>query len=270
MTNKIAFCFLIYDEIDNEELWNNFFSNADKNKFNIYIHYKINKPLLFLDEYKLPECVDTKYGDVSLILAQNKMFQYAFEHDLENNKFILLSGSCIPLKSFNDIYNKLTNTTKGFFNISPHDQCFPNCDSLLDDIPREYVGKSSQWCILNRLLVEKLAYKDTTIIKKLFQKIYAPDEVYYYTFIKFEHLENEIETTPNIAEGATTFTNWEGMSYKYVSKIGIQNYREISIDEILFLLNSPCLFGRKFLKECKISNSNISLMYFLYHYFQFS
>jgi hypothetical protein len=164
----------------------------------------------------------------------------------------------------------LTNSTKGFFNIFQSQQCFPNCNSLLDHIPRESIGKSTQWCILNRLLVEKLAYKDATIIKKLFQNIYAPEEVYYYTFIKIEHLENEIETTPNIAEGATTFTNWEGMSYKYVSKRGIQNYREISLEELLHILRSPCLFGRKFIRECKISQSNMLLMYFLYHYFQFS
>ena len=39
---KIAFCFLIYDIINHEELWNIFFQNVDTNKYNIYIHYKFN------------------------------------------------------------------------------------------------------------------------------------------------------------------------------------------------------------------------------------
>ena len=42
---KIAFLFLIYDVINQEELWNSFFSNIDPNKYSIYIHYKNNTPL---------------------------------------------------------------------------------------------------------------------------------------------------------------------------------------------------------------------------------
>jgi len=37
---KIALCFLIYDKINNEELWWDFIKNIDKNKYNIYIHFK--------------------------------------------------------------------------------------------------------------------------------------------------------------------------------------------------------------------------------------
>ena len=37
---KIAFCFLIYDTINQEEVWNNFFKGIDPKKYTIYIHYK--------------------------------------------------------------------------------------------------------------------------------------------------------------------------------------------------------------------------------------
>jgi hypothetical protein len=37
---KIAFLFLIYDEINHEEIWKLFFNSIDINKYNIYIHYK--------------------------------------------------------------------------------------------------------------------------------------------------------------------------------------------------------------------------------------
>jgi len=270
MSNKkIAFCFLIYDQIENEDLWHGFFSLATKHMYNIYIHYKINKPLLFLEEYKLPECIDTKYADVSLIHAQNLMFQYAYEHDPENYKFILLSDSCIPLKSFDTIYNKLTLTNKGFLNICPSIQCFPNCDSLLEYFPREYIGKASQWIILNRILIEKTVYIKQETIQFIFQPVYAPEEIYYHTIIKLNQLENEIETTPNLAECATTFVNWEGMKYKYVSKKGIQNYNEISLEEIVHLLYSPCLFGRKFMRNCKITEmEDIYISDFIFPFFQ--
>ena len=37
---KIALCFLIYDKINHEKLWYEWLKNVDKNKYNIYIHYK--------------------------------------------------------------------------------------------------------------------------------------------------------------------------------------------------------------------------------------
>jgi hypothetical protein len=58
---KLAFCFLIYDEINHEELWNIFFKNIDKNKYNIYIHYKSNKPLIFFDKNKEDNIIKEVY-----------------------------------------------------------------------------------------------------------------------------------------------------------------------------------------------------------------
>ena len=53
---KIALCFLIYEEIYHEDLWYNFLKNVDKKKYNIYIHYKTNKPLKYFEKYKLISC----------------------------------------------------------------------------------------------------------------------------------------------------------------------------------------------------------------------
>lgn len=75
---KIAFCFLIYDKINLEELWNIFFKNVDNNKYNIYIHYKTDKPLQYFEKYKLKECIETKYADVSLIHAHNLLLKQAY------------------------------------------------------------------------------------------------------------------------------------------------------------------------------------------------
>ena len=81
---KIAFCFLIYDVINQEELWNIYFKNIDSNKYNIYIHYKSNKKLQYFDKYKLKNCIETKYADKSISLANNILFKKAYE-DEENN-----------------------------------------------------------------------------------------------------------------------------------------------------------------------------------------
>jgi hypothetical protein len=243
---KVAFLFLIYDAINLEELWAKFFEHVDKQKYSIYIHYKFNVPLKYFDKYKLLNCIETKYADVSLVCAQNMLLKEALK-DNDNQHFIFLSNSCIPFKKFDTIYNSLS-TDKSYFNLAPHTQCFPRCDQLLQYIKKEYIQKASQWCILNRkhshLMTDDTSYID------MYKSIYASDEICYITNIYIYNMQNEIVTTPNVANDATTFTNWEDMRYKYPSTRGLKNYSSITEDEILHLINSKCLFGRKFNSSC--------------------
>jgi hypothetical protein len=247
---KLAFCFLIYDGINHEELWNEFFKNVDPNKYNIYIHYKTDKPLLYFDKYKIKNGIHTNYAENTIVLACNILFRNAYTEDSDNYKFINVSGACIPLKSFDTIYNQLTKDEYGYFNVCPTEQCFPNCNPLLNVIRKNFIAKSHFWSILNRKLVEKLCFDKDGLLNNLYYNIYAPDEHFYYTFIKIMGLESEIITTPNVANDATTFTNWEGMDYKYPSIRDLKNYDKIDKEELLYLLHSKCLFGRKFDKEC--------------------
>ena len=50
---KKLLCFLIYDKINNEELWYDFFKKIDKSKYSIYIHYKDNKKLNYFEDHKI-------------------------------------------------------------------------------------------------------------------------------------------------------------------------------------------------------------------------
>ena len=252
---KIAFLFLIYDILNLEEIWRHFFQNVDKDKYTIYIHFKQNVPLKYFEQYKLKNCVDTKYADVSLVIAQNVLLQEAFK-DKNNEHFIFLSNSCVPFKNFDYIYNKLS-VDKSYFNIAPHEQCFPRCDCLLDTIERKNIQKSSQWCILNRKHSEIMMYCTNSKYITLYKKIYAPDEICYITTLFINNLQEEIITTHNLANNATTFTNWEGMDYAFPSNRGLKNYTCISEEEIQHLINSDCLFGRKFNRECLVCFNHI-------------
>lgn len=243
---KIAFCFLIYDCINCEELWNIFFKNVDANKYSIYIHYKTNKPLKYFESYKLNNCIETKYADISLVHAQNILLKEAL-NDINNNHFIFLSNSCVPFKNFDYIYNKLDKNFS-YFNIVSQSQCFPRCDSLLNYIQKQYIQKSSQWCILNKK--HSIIMINDTSYTKFYNNLYAPDEICYITNIFMNNLQHEIIATHNTANTATTFTNWEGMNYKYPCYRGLKKYSTISIQEIEYLLDSECLFGRKFNREC--------------------
>ena len=240
---KIAFLFLIYDTINLEELWHKFFLYADKDKYSIYIHYKNNKPLQYFEKYKLNNCIDTKYADISLVKAQNILLKEALK-DPNNSHFILLSNSCVPFKNFDFIYNNLDDKYS-YFNIMGQNECFPRCIEVLKFIDEKFIQKASQWCILNRKHAALLIFN--TIYLDWFKNIYAADEHCYISFLFFNNLNNEIIFTLNSANNATTFTNWEGMIYKYPSQSGLKNYNFISKDEIIYLINSKCFFGRKFL-----------------------
>jgi hypothetical protein len=89
-------------------------------------------------------------------------------------------------------------------------------------------------------------------IDAIYSKIDSPEEHYYITTIYANKLQNEIITTPNLTDGATTFINWHDMDYIFRSPddTNLKNYSHIMNDEIQHLCRAPCLFGRKFNAEC--------------------
>jgi hypothetical protein len=245
---KIAFCFLIYDSINQEELWYTFFKNVDMNKYNIYIHFKYNKQLQYFEKYKLDNCIQTKYAHISLVHAHNVLFKKAFEDGCY--KMINLSQACVPLKSFDYIYNFLTKDDLCHFNIAPHSSCFPRCNNLLKYYDRQNIQKSSEWFILNRKICKLVIDYDKTLINTQYSCIKCPEEHYFITTVFANNLQSEIITTPNLANDATTFTNWNDMNYKYISEKDLKNYSYIAEEELIYLLDSKCLFGRKFNNDC--------------------
>jgi hypothetical protein len=247
---KIAFCFLIYDKINNEELWYNFFKNIDKNKYNIYIHYKENKPLKYFESYKIKNTVPTKWCDKSLVEAQNKLLESAIK-DSNNQHFIFISNSCIPLKSFDLIYNTLDSNYSYFNTSKPYTKTFSSSIK---------VYKSSQWCILNRKHTQKILENNEILntILKIFKTKYVKacsDEYSYITLLYQLGLENELLLTQNLSSDATTFTGWKVYpNYKNFSKSkkkGQPNaYSKICKEELDYLVKSKSLFGRKFIDGC--------------------
>ena len=234
---KIAFCFLIYDKINLEELWHIFFNNIDKDLYNIYIHYKINSPLKYFEKNKLNNCIPTKWGDISLVNAQNLLLKEAIK-DEENEHFIFLSNSCIPLKNFDFIYTNL-NTNYSYFDISPNKNCFPRCNKLKPYINLKKIQKSAQWCILNKKHVNIIL--NNRHIYNLFKKhnIFAPDEHIYICTLFHENFEMEIV---NIS---TTFKNFKKNSDSHP-----EEFKSLNKKTFINIVNSKNLFARKFTTNC--------------------
>lgn len=241
---KIAFCFLIYDEILNEDLWYKFFHGIDKEKYNIYIHYKEHKPLKYFEEYKIfpTRCVKTNYADITLVYAHRRLFEEAFL-DKDNYKFINISQSCIPVKSFDYIYDFLTKDNNSHFTECYKDACWPRVKPATKYISRENIYKSTNWFILNREHTRLVL--DNVHKEYMFMNVYSPEEHYFITLVKNKLNENVIYIQEN-KEDSITFTNWKekGKNNKLP-----KHYDEITNEELQKLLNSKSLFARKFEKN---------------------
>ncbi len=248
---KIAFLFLITDIINKEDLWYDFFKNIDQNKYSIYIHYKTNDQLKYFNDYKIKNIIETKWADISLVKAEQNLLKEALKDD-NNYKFIFVSGSCIPIKDFNYIYDFLTRDNYSYFN---------------NMIKRQNIYKTFQWCILNREHAEIIG-KDITEINK-YNDTRAPDETYILTTLKKLNDKNIIiNMSPDTF---TTYANWgdgwiifnDDFSNKYKkfnSDVQKQfmfinkypyNYTNINDTELKYLVNdTKCLFMRKITKDC--------------------
>ena len=262
---KIALCFMIYDKINNEDLWYEFIKNVDKSKYNIYIHYKYDKKLKYFDKYKISDPIETNWGCISLVYAQNLLLKYALK-DSNNKHIIFLSQSCIPLKPFDYIYAKL-DTNKSYFNLMKNNVINHTSNNLIKYFKKEHIQKSSQWSILNRkhakLLIDNEKHiKDWFYIiiennKKYKNILYALDEIVYICILNKLNMQKELKLTNNIGIGATTISYWmDTNNVKTYNKSRYLKYRpfeysHICIEELKAYVESDSLFARKFIDKCK-------------------
>lgn len=234
---RVAFLFLIREVIFNEELWHHFFLNVTPDKYKIYIHYKINKKLKYFNKYKLDNCIETSWGDRSLVDAQNLMIKEGLK-DSNITHFIIVSDSCIPIKNFDYIYNIL-DLKYSYFDRKPVD--LKQLDKKIYQFLNVHeIKKSSQWCILNRKHAYFLHNKEMII--KYFEKNNYPDERVYITALDKFGFSNEIINT------CITYCKWE---YKSAHP---KEFELIKSSFLFNLIKSGCLFARKF-KNCYVKNN---------------
>jgi hypothetical protein len=234
--SKIAFCFMIYSSIENEDLWVDFFSKADQTKFNIYVHAKDPDAYTgVFSKYIIDEHIETKYGSWSLVKCSNALFRKAFHSDSDNIKFVLLSGHCIPVKTFAHVYNTIAHNDHAYICLSPAHQIFPRYLPLLNFFSNCEIAKHHQWVILTRADV---AFIKEDPYLECFENIDIPDESYYITVLRKNGTASHVQT--NLL---TTFTQWE-------EDLDIQTYTSISKEELHNLTSKVPfpLFARKFAK----------------------
>ncbi|KAH7674675.1 Glycosyl transferase family 14 protein [Dioscorea alata] len=139
---KIAFMFLTPGSLPFEKLWEKFFQGHE-GRFSIYVHASREKPVhvspLFIGREIRSEKV--AWGKISMVDAEKRLLANALQ-DTDNQHFVLLSDSCVPLHDFDYVYSYLMET-----NISFIDWYYKH---MLPEIEKKEFRKGSQWFSVKR------------------------------------------------------------------------------------------------------------------------
>lgn len=256
---KLGFLFLCKNDINQLQLWLDFFKN-NYDKCNIYIHSYDQENITqdFIKKYHIDKVLDTGWGDIYDVV------RYVMNISIKNNdyKLVLLSESNIPVKTFDYIYNYLIKDNKGYLNYDTTNDYLTNmkirrynlnCKNIKEfknniDFSHWYLNEA--WVIFNKEMIKIIVNDDKYHI--IFKNCFCPDEnypIYLYS------LYNKLDLFNNIK---TTYTNW---NTNYINgKKHPKLYEDIDDELLKELSNHNILFARKFTDNINIYNKIVNIV----------
>ncbi|GJN17990.1 hypothetical protein PR202_gb05101 [Eleusine coracana subsp. coracana] len=205
---KAAFLFIVRAGVPLDFLWDAFFRNGEEGKFSVYVH---SAPGFQLDSAttgspyfygrQLARSVKVAWGEATMVEAERMLFAAALQ-DPANQRFVLLSDSCVPLYNFSYIYTYLMASPKSFV------------DSFTDKTEKRYNPNMSpairkdKWRKGSQMVVTKTLLGQKPNAKKASREEHdcIPDEHYVQTLFSIKGLEDELERR------TLTYTSWDQSS----------------------------------------------------------
>ncbi|KAJ4846926.1 hypothetical protein Tsubulata_010326 [Turnera subulata] len=191
---KVAFMFLTRGPLPMLPLWERFFKGHHK-YFSIYVHANPDYELNVSTDSpfygrKIPS-LDVEWGTVLLVDAEKRLLANALL-DFSNERFVLLSESCIPVYNFPTVYKYLIDSEQSFVESYDEPTRYGRgrySRKMLPDIQLYQWRKGSQWFEMQRNVAVYIV-SDTkyyTIFKKYCKPACYPDEHYIPTFLNMFH-----------------------------------------------------------------------------------
>ncbi|XP_074299669.1 glycosyltransferase BC10 [Silene latifolia] len=154
---KVAFMFLTKGPLPLGPLWELFFK-GHQGFYSVYLHthpsYNESYPKTSMFYGRRIPSKEVQWGSISMIDAEKRLLANALL-DFSNQRFVLLSESCIPLFNFTTIYNYLINSKVSYLG------CFDDPrkpgrgrynPKMAPNITIEQWRKGSQWFEVHREL----------------------------------------------------------------------------------------------------------------------
>ncbi|KAL2614043.1 hypothetical protein R1flu_025735 [Riccia fluitans] len=254
---KIAFIFMITTSLPFEALWNKYFQGKG-GRYNIYVHADPFNATLFADRSsvffgRLIPSAKADRGSPSLVMASQRLLANAMLDDPLNQYFALLSGSCIPIRSFDYGYQKITSSKKSFLEMIIFEPVMEEryrgreggAVTMLPEIPFDKFRKGAHWFVFIRrhaLMMLKDQYEN-----KYWAKFDRPcivhfcgtDEHYYHTL--FNILEPEGVTGKTV-----THVVWPSWPTEHPIMYQSWDIKKELIEDMRNKDDGHYLFARKF------------------------
>ncbi|XP_062191427.1 glycosyltransferase BC10-like [Phragmites australis] len=191
---KVAFLFMTRGPLPFAPLWDKFF-RGHQGLYSVYVHtlpdYKLNvsKNSAFYGRQIPSE--EVSWGSITLVDAEKRLLANALL-DFSNERFVLLSESCIPLFNFPTIYEYLINSAHSFvesYNIDTPQSAGRYNRRMAPHILPDKWRKGSEWFELNRELAVQIVadHKYYSIFRKHCRPSCYPDEHYIPTYLHLFH-----------------------------------------------------------------------------------
>ncbi|OAY78850.1 uncharacterized protein LOC109713177 isoform X1 [Ananas comosus] len=251
---KVAFMFLTRGPLPLHPLWEKFFE-GHKGRYSIYVHslpdyHPDFPPNSVFYRRQIPSQV-VMWGDRSICDAERRLLANALL-DLSNERFVLLSESCIPIYGFSIIYQYLVKSRYSFVGSFDDPRPFGRGRYRPDMAPEVNITqwrKGPQWFEVDRKLAIDII-KDTKYYAKFKEFCKPPcymDEHYIPTMFT-------VESPDLIANRSVTWVDWSrGGSHPATFGKGDINeafLKRITEDQKCLHNNQPSsicfLFARKF------------------------
>ncbi|KAG5007580.1 hypothetical protein JHK82_025503 [Glycine max] len=192
-TAKVAFMFLTKGPVLLAPLWERFFKGNER-LYSIYVHsnpsFNETVPESSVFHGRNIPSQEVRWGENSMIEAERRLLANALL-DFSNQRFVLVSESCIPLFNFSTIYTYLMNSTKTFVEAydlpgevgrgryTPH---------MRPHIRLSQWRKGSQWFQIDRYLALQIIsdHQYFPVFKKYCNPSCSCDEHYLPTFVSIK------------------------------------------------------------------------------------
>ena len=200
--HQIAFLFLILDNPNFPKIWDSYF-RGHKDKYNIYIHSKQKEKTLWKSKNIIEKIQETSWGHI--VSAYIELFREAYKNPY-NMKFLTISESDIPIKSFDTFYDDCISDKRSWikflkiknYNWKERINKQPNQNK-----PKHFIKHLARFC-LNREHVGELLQKSKEKQLEFFYKMHVGDEFFLSVLYPIN----------NVRDFAVVYDDWDYIEHE--------------------------------------------------------
>jgi hypothetical protein len=271
---KIAFLFLTIDNPHFPKLWDSYF-RGNKEKYTLYIHPKNREKVTWKSKNIIKNLQETEWGFI--VHAYIELFRAAYQ-DPENQKFVTISESDVPIQSFSKFYDDSMSDGRSwikFKKIKNYNWKERINKQPKKDRPKHFIKHLARFC-LNREHVKQLLEKNKEQQLEFFYHMHVGDEFFLSVLYPIHNVKNfavtyddwnyvnlELQKIKEKKKQLYELQEKNGKNYSQSLKELQNNYNQIAKnpksitnvrDDLQFIKQCPSYFYRKFTKKSNISD----------------